>query len=371
MWRSYLWVFPLLTAYAIVVAFAILIDWASQEANAGQDLTQPLLGLFGTLWIAGVAVPGLVCVLLLRRMRVAPMGVAIGELLAGLERHSGASAPAVTKIERISLPRGFAYGAAGAVVLLGAIVAPLPTESKEAANVLRVIEQVQVLGFFLLVRARRYFQVSADSLLAVDKRPPILFLRSFDDDERQNYVDSRRALLDFSLETRLANHFERFGPFIAIGSPKESVPQPGAARVLLPDDQWQSRVLGWMKDASLIIMYSGKTHWVNWELRKVVESGRATSLILMFPEIKGWRPSRRKQDLAARVEQIRAVFRDTPWNEELMEFGDFAGLRAMLFRADGSMVMVKSRSRSRDAYHLAALIAHQQFLEPAPATAAK
>jgi hypothetical protein len=129
-------------------------------------------------------------------------------------------------------------------------------------------------------------------------------------------------------------------------------------------------VLGWMKDANLIIMYSGKTQWVNWELRKVIESGRATSLILMFPEIKGWRPSRRKQDIAARVEQIRTVFNDTPWNEELIEFGDFAGLRAILFRADGSTVMIKSRSRSRDAYHLAALIAHQQLLDSAPATTA-
>jgi hypothetical protein len=47
-----------------------------------------------------------------------------------------------------------------------------------------------------------------------------------------------------------------------------------------------------------------------------------------------------------------------------MEFSDFAGLRAMLFRADGSMLMIKSRSRSRDAYHPAALIAHQQLLDP-------
>ena len=84
----------------------------------------------------------------------------------------------------------------------------------------------------------------------------------------------------------------------------------------------------------------------------------------MFPEIKGWRSSRRKQDIAARVKQIRGVFKDTPWNEELTEFSDFAGLRAMLFRADSSMVMFKSRSRSRDAYHLAALIAHQQLLDP-------
>ena len=84
----------------------------------------------------------------------------------------------------------------------------------------------------------------------------------------------------------------------------------------------------------------------------------------MFPEIRGWRPSRRKREIAARAEHIREVFRDTPWAEELLAFSDFAGLRAMLFRGDGSMLMIRSGSRSRDAYHLAALIAHQQLIDP-------
>jgi hypothetical protein len=84
----------------------------------------------------------------------------------------------------------------------------------------------------------------------------------------------------------------------------------------------------------------------------------------MFPEARGWRRSRRKLDIAARAEQVREVFQDTPWIEELMEYADFEGLRAMLFREDGSMMMIRSRSRSRDAYHLAALLAHQEMLEP-------
>ena len=128
-WRSYLWIFPLLAAWAVLVAFAIVVTWASQEANAGPDnIVQRLTELFGALYLAGVAMPGFVCVLLLRRMRIAPMGVRLGELLAGLGRHSGASGLVATKVERISLPRGLAYGAAGAAVLLGAIVAPFPTE---------------------------------------------------------------------------------------------------------------------------------------------------------------------------------------------------------------------------------------------------
>jgi len=363
-WRSYLWVFPFMAALAGFIGLTMATTGLSQGAKFFEDVGS-LVTLAGSLWFAVVAIPGFVCVLLLRRMRIAPMGVRLDELLAGLTARGGQAAQHVTSVQRIDVRRGLAYGIAGATVLLGVALVPIPTGGRQASTALRAIDQLNFLGFFLIVRARRYFQVSADSLLAADKRPPILFLRSFADDERQQYGTSRRAVLDFSLETRLANHFHRFGPFIAIGSPKETVPQPGAARVLLSDDEWQSRVLGWMKDANLIIMYCGTTQWVNWELRRVVESGRTTSLILMFPESKVWRSSSRKRDIEARVEQIRDVFRDTPWTEELMTFSDFAGLRSMIFRADGSMVMVRSRSRSRDAYHLAALIAHQQLLDGA------
>jgi hypothetical protein len=360
-WRSYLWVFPCLVALA-TLAVPTMDGTGMSGANFFED-AHSLLAVIGSLFFAAVAIPGFVCVLLLRRTRIAPMDVRLDELLAGLTARGGQAAPRVTNIQRTDVRRGLTYGIAGAIVLLGAALMPVPAVGRQAANAMRTSDQLSGLGFFLILRARRYFQVSADSLLAVDKRLPILFLRSFADDERHHYGTSHRAVLDFSLETRLANHFHRFGPFIAIGSPKETVPQPGAARVLLTDDEWQSRVLGWMKDANLIIMYCGTTQWVNWELRQVVESRRTTSLILMFPESKVWRSSRRKRDIEARVEQIRDVFRDTPWAEELMTFSDFAGLRAMIFRADGSMVMVRSRSRSRDAYHLAALIAHQQLLD--------
>jgi hypothetical protein len=111
----------------------------------------------------------------------------------------------------------------------------MPDDEKISRIILKNIEQIKWLGFFLLVRARRYLQIDTDSLLAVDQRPPILFLRSFDDDEKQRFTRSDKAFLDFSLETRLSNHFSRFGPFIAIGSPKEAVPQLGASRVLLSE----------------------------------------------------------------------------------------------------------------------------------------
>jgi hypothetical protein len=364
-WGAYNIVFPTLLLFSLFILWGTLDLLGSLDEMMEQqrmDAMLQLSALFAAAWVAVIAVVGWVSLALLRKTRITSLSATVDQILAQVAKHAGVAAASTAGIRRINTPRGLLIGGAGVLILLVHLFAPLPGNERFAEAYLRFSQQITLLAFFLLVRARRYFQIDAESLLAVDKRAVILFLRSFDDDEKQKFATSQRALLDFSLETRLSNHFFRFGPFIAVGSPEDTVPQIGAARVLLQDDEWQGRVLKWIEDASLIIMYSGATQWVNWELRQVIDSGRATSLILMFPEIREWRPSRRKESIETRVEKIRGVFEDTPWKEELMAFTDFKGLRAMLFQPDGAMVMIKSRSRSRDAYHLAALIAHQQLL---------
>ena len=346
-WRVYRIVLPLIALPLLVAAGLLTIT-----SSMNHDRTETFLQLEGIVLltvIAAVPLAGWISLFALRKGRIAAIDVTVDELLQRLSTNAGVRAVDAANIKRINKPWGIVLGLVGAmfpvVGMLGQHAQPIPIW----------------VSIFLLLRARRYFQVDADSLLAVDHRPPILFLRSFDD-EKQRYGTPNRAFLGFSLELRLSNHFSRFGPFVAIGSPKETVPEPGAARVLLSDDEWQSRVLQWIKDADLIIMYSGKTHWVNWELRRVLENGGAARLILMIPEIKGWRKSKRQNDISARVQQLREVFKDTPWDEDLSQFDDFTGLRAMLFRADGTVVILESRSRSRDSYHLAALVAHDLLL---------
>jgi hypothetical protein len=361
-WRAYLWVFPLLGGCALAL---LLIALAAVSASGWAVFKDPssVLGLLVAGYTLLLALPSFVAVLILRRAKILALGVKVKDLIDGLTARGALPARRLALIPRAHLVRGILLATAGLIVLCVNLSLPLTTSNGQLSEFARASQQINLVAFVLLIRARRHFQLGADTLLGIDKRAPILFLRSFTDDERARYQNSSRALLDFSLETRLANHFNHFGPFIAIGSPTESLPQPGAARVLLPDDQWQPRILDWMKQASLIIMYGGTTKWVNWELRQVVESGRATSLILMFPEAKSRRAGRRAQDIAARVTQLREAFQNTPWSEELATFDDFTDARAMLFRPDGGMTIVRSRSRSREAYHLAALVAHDQLLD--------
>jgi hypothetical protein len=376
-WRLHLAALPLVGLLAAFITWASVVNVQSVGTESTFMQFVQLIGAVLVLVpVALLVVMALGSVLVLRRILIKPFGIKLATLLENTTARAGERADAAIKLPRLNVRRGSFYAIAGCVILLGLLLVRVLVADEETLQrisqdrllsaILKQESTFQFLAFFLFIRARRFFQVSADDLMTVDKRPPILFLRSFADDEQERYLAagySKRSLLDISLESRLANHFFRFGPFVAIGSPKESIPQLGAARVMLPDDQWHERVLAWMRDAAVVVMYGGKTAWVNWELSQILKTGSATRLILLIPEIKGWRRARRDADLRERMEQIRTVFQGSPWHEELTEWNDLADLRAMVFIADGSVVAIRSKSRSRDSYHLAALIAHFVMLE--------
>ena len=112
------------------------------------------------------------------------MDATVEQVVLGLAKNAGFRALQARDIKRINKPRGLVIGTAGILILLALILAPVPSNKIFSDAYLRMSQQFMLLGFFLLVRARRYFQIDADSLLAVDRRPPILFLRSFEDQTR-------------------------------------------------------------------------------------------------------------------------------------------------------------------------------------------
>jgi hypothetical protein len=234
---------------------------------------------------------------------------------------------------------------------------------------------VSFVAFYALFRAKQYFQVSADSLLAADRRKPILFLRSFSDDPKVEAAagishQGLAQLIDFSVETRLANHFMAFGPFVAVGAPKDKVPQIGAARKRLSDDEWQQAVAKWMEQSSAIVMYAGTTHWIGWELARIIEGGYATKLILLFPPVlpfpgsfqKKWL-ARQKPDILKRFESVKTAFAGTRWDAALNGIAEPETVLCMRFLPDGTIETLRSKRRSKDAYELCAEIAHLHLLE--------
>jgi hypothetical protein len=258
--------------------------------------------------------------------------------------------------------RGWMFLALGFAWLLG--VQFIPDDIYFDQHLGRSMQYLPALGYVFLIYSRFNFQPDAEKLLAADKRPPILFLRSFADDERLNFWNFQRAetaLFDFSLESRLLSHFGTIGPFVAIGSPQDSTPLLGASRVQLSDDEWQRVVRQWMRAAHYVIVMVGVTYWATWELSFVIARGYVGKLIVLFPEARRFRD---RKKAAVRLARVREAFAGTIWKDALGEVvSEPKQLRSLVFKPDGGVVVVTSKARNRNSYHLAALISHYLLLE--------
>jgi len=333
----------------------------------------PLIGISEFHLLGGIAAAlGVWGLFVFMRTPVRPSTTPMSYLDA-VEVERGKQTPPRQRGEPIDRTRGLIFLGLGIVLLVVLVAYP------DFGFVINVLLAVLLgVGIFVcLIRARQYFQTSADSLLEHDKRAPILFLRSFSDDPKINAAagvtyEGVARLVDFSLETRLTNHFMQFGPFIAVGLPSEAVPQIGAARAKLSDEEWQAAVRDWMETSSVIVMYAGTTKWIGWELERIIEGGWSDKLIILFPPVlpfpgifQGTWLKRQTADIAARFERLKTTFAGTKWADAWDVEAPETVVCAQL-RPDGTVAFTRSQRRSKDAYDLAAKIAHLALLDALP-----
>ena len=130
-------------------------------------------------------------------------------------------------------------------------------------------------AFWLHERGKRHLQPDAHSTLASDRRPPILYLRSFDDDEKAG-----------TDEFVLAKIFEEVGPFVAIGRPGDKLPPLGASRFYVADDTWRGAVDDLLGRAALVLLRAGKTQGLLWELQQCRKRLSPKHLAVLIPREK-------------------------------------------------------------------------------------
>jgi hypothetical protein len=166
-----------------------------------------------------------------------------------------------------------------------------------APNDLRTITLVAgvvllVVGGVAVRLARMWSRATASRLRQLDRRPPIVYLRSFRDDALPlpTVVSARRPFLELFVprgsdpfEEAVAWELAPYGPVVAIGRPGRSLASLGAARDHLADDEWRAGVTDWMAAARAIVMAIGSTRGVQWEIATLAANGHLAKTVFLFP----------------------------------------------------------------------------------------
>lgn len=189
---------------------------------------------------------------------------------------------------------------------------------------------------------------------AADDRLPVLFLRSFQDDdlrvrirsESRSGITERLGLLnDSTFEDLVAWIASRLGPVIAIGQPGCVLQPLGAARDYFDDDEWQTAVLERINVSKAIVYIVGRSPGAQWELAQIRDRGALGRTVFVFPPVG-------TQEWFGRCLVLAAGLRVRP----SLLFGDMdtgAPLAAVRVNAEGRVVRYLVDGRDDVAYSLA------------------
>ncbi len=153
-------------------------------------------------------------------------------------------------------------------------------------------------GFWKFREARKRLAKTADEVRTEDTRAPVIYLRSFDHEEddarlgRAMLGGFTRALPGLhGWQQREQEEFAGFinklvGPYIAIGRPGEPLPESGAAREYVSDDDWQATVSARLRESQMVVVRAAASEGLRWELVHLYQNYSALRILIVLPKTR-------------------------------------------------------------------------------------
>jgi hypothetical protein len=178
---------------------------------------------------------------------------------------------------------------------------------------------VLLIGALLIYYGHRLAQRDGRRALVGDQRAPIVYLRPFAADGRNNFNPSgllaqllglepfgflrafgplgninplRLARLFFGRagehsEEQMAQFFRRYGPFVAIGKPGELIPQTGALRLYVGDKEWQVTADELLSRAGMVVLQPSDSEGIRWEVERALTTVAPQKVLLCLQFFDG------------------------------------------------------------------------------------
>ena len=151
------------------------------------------------------------------------------------------------------------------------------------------------IGVSLIGVGRRLRIAPAALKLLQQGISPVLFLRSFDDDDLIDPTPPMIPLGDF-FPRRYEESFERalrrIGPMIAIGRPGSRLSELGSRRLYVADHAWKAAVEYLRSRAAAVLFIVGSTEGLRWEIETGLAELPRERLLFFFPYAEGRRHRR-------------------------------------------------------------------------------
>lgn len=148
----------------------------------------------------------------------------------------------------------------------------------------QLVRLMFMAGGFLIWIGQRLSSHSADQQLKTDTRAPVIYFRSFYQDDD----DIQKRTMNFGFaetkEQSLAKLLSEFGPVIALGRPGDQLTVLGAYRKYVDDNQWQETVEEWLQNASMVILRLGCTENFYWELETAIRFVEPSKILIYYPQ---------------------------------------------------------------------------------------
>ena len=134
-------------------------------------------------------------------------------------------------------------------------------------------------------------------VLKRDRRPPVIFLRPFAEDDHVTYSQplgpvegghsggpggSKRS----TREPKIAGKLRKIGPFVAAGRPGETLAPLGAARLYIADDQWQPMIAHLVRSAAAVVVQPEASPSTIWEVDLAAALVDPRRLLVLVPNPK-------------------------------------------------------------------------------------
>lgn len=214
--------------------------------------------------------------------------------------------------------------------------------------------------FFRARRSAIRYRLNAHNTLNKDPRHPILYLRSFSEEYKEN--TKRRSLK--TGEEDLAFALKYFGPLIALGNPADDISPLGAIRIYLKDNGWQENVRRLMAISQLIVIEAGTSKGLLWEMEVILREGNPTKLLVSFlswqeldKDLRAGRYVEFKSQIEKTISEATANVR--PSFPEKIEDAKF-----MVFTHDWKPELVKLNKWKKRLYYFSKSILTTETLRP-------